>query len=581
MKHEKNTAVDKATRNEISENLATSSREPPSRSTRSPKRADRTISRNETPPLPPSAPKSKKDSPTKKSTAEKRDKSPVGHNRSSPPSHKRHRSSSRSRGDRGDRGGRSPRRYSRSRRASPSPKRRWGYSRSPKRHSRYSVSRSRSRSRYDRYGSSRRRPASPPTRRREADSRRRSRSARRQQRRRSRSRSTLSYSPVRKNPERYRDILEDRKQRQDQKRKTKSNKKSRSTSRSRRTQQIAVAPRVSLRSSSEDEVDLVDDEQPGKQQQQQQQEEDEERSRIMELNTLKRLQSGLAAKARETLEKKVITPVKIKIERREDSVLDIALPNEPPKTIAPIRDRSEEPVQQALPIIQSPVSSRSPSPALPLTREEAAIKIRSPSESPPPLPLPQQSSGEKVDSAPLPGGVKIKMNRRLSRSPSFSGKKDLTPIASSRKEPDEEIVAQSKNETLIPLEIFLNGIEAHERVEVALQMQEIGFAIQKQKSIVVKEKIAQPLVSVEELQKQIAVAEKVTQPFAIQEVQESLAIGVENIQGQGETQPYEEQFAFFRSLETQSKQKLLQLVEIVEQRLQSILPFQLEQFRLH
>lgn len=38
---------------------------------------------------------------------------------------------------------------------------------------------------------------------------------------------------------------------------------------------------------------------------------------------------------------------------------------------------------------------------------------------------------------------------------------------------------------------------------------------------------------------------------------------------------------FFPQLETQSKQKLLQLVEIVEQRLQSILPFQLEQFRLH
>lgn len=242
---------------------------------------------------------------------------------------------------------------------------------------------------------------------------------------------------MRKNPERYRDILEDRKQLRDQKKKARGDKaKSRSTSRSRRTQQVTVAPRVSLRSSSEDEADLADDE-PDKQQQQQQ--EDEER-RIIELNTLKRLQSGLAAKAREALEKKASSPSKIKIDRREESsVLDIALPSEPPKntaqnTVMLPRDRSEsrEPIiMQALPAVQSPVSSRSPSPALPLTREEAAIKIRSPSESPPPPSIPQQSF-DRIDSA----SPSVKMKTNLSsRSPSTTiTKKDLSPVVSSKKD---------------------------------------------------------------------------------------------------------------------------------------------------
>lgn len=140
------------------------------------------------------------------------------------------------------------------------------------------------------------------------------------------------------------------------------------------------------------------------------------------MHTLKRLQSGLAAKARETLGKKVISPTKIKIEKKEDNILDIALPNEPPKivqnTIGPIQEKSKSksPISH-LPTIQSPVSSRSPSPALPLTREEAAIKIRSPSESPPPLP----PVINKIESKKKKGK---KHKKERSESPKASKKKE-------------------------------------------------------------------------------------------------------------------------------------------------------------
>ncbi|EFN88337.1 hypothetical protein EAI_02470 [Harpegnathos saltator] len=470
---------------------------------------DRQSRNNETPPI-----KMKKDSPVKKSATETRrtDKSPpVSHK--SPP--RRHRSSSRGRGDRGGAGGggRSPRRYSRSRRISPSPRRRRYSSRSPgngRRRGRHSAaaSRSRSRSRYDRYVSSRRRLSpSSSSRRRRSQSRGRSRSPARRGQRRARSRSTLSYSPVRKNPERYKDILEEQKRRDRKTRKRTSGRaKSRSTSRNRRGAQV-VAPRVSLRSSSEDEADLADDESK------QQQQEDEER--MMELNTLKRLQSGLAAKARETLEKKsVIAPAKIKIERREDNsnVLDIALPNEPPKSsmvaassslmsTPSARDRSQSrdhqvtSIMPSLQTVRSPVSSRSPSPALPLTREEAAIKIRSPSESPPPpiLPtsLPNQQSFDKVTVSP----VAMKINRRSSRSPpNISSKKD-SPTAS-RKDPSMKAGEQSSScsptmtiaaqigievmhkvtVTVIRQEVFQITVAAGQEIAVPLARQEIGIA---------------------------------------------------------------------------------------------------------
>ena len=111
----------------------------------------------------------------------------------------------------------------------------------------------------------------------------------------------MSYSPVRKNPERYRHILEENKKR-DQKKNHDNKRKSRSNSKTRKLR--TITPRVRLRSSSEDETDIADDEPKA---------EDEEK--IKELHTLKRLQSGLAAKARETLGKKVISPTKIKIEK--------------------------------------------------------------------------------------------------------------------------------------------------------------------------------------------------------------------------------------------------------------------------
>ncbi|KAG7188158.1 hypothetical protein KM043_013376 [Ampulex compressa] len=225
----------------------------------------------------------------------------------------------------------------------------WRVRRSPstrrRRNNRRSTTRSRSRSRFERYESSRRR----------------SRSGRRSSRRRSKSsrRSTLSYSPVRKNPERYREILEE-KRKKEGRQNQEGRGKERSKSNTRRSQ--VVAPRVSLRSSSEEETELCEEEPK---------QEDEER--IKELNTLKRLQSGLAAKARETIGKKVISPVKVKMETN----LDITLPKEPAK----IEKKSSS--FEALCDVRSEISSRSPSPALPLTREEAEMKIRSPTESPP------------------------------------------------------------------------------------------------------------------------------------------------------------------------------------------------------
>lgn len=92
--------------------------------------------------------------------------------------------------------------------------------------------------------------------------------------------------------------------------------------------------------------------------------EDEEKQ--LELTTLKRLQSGLAAKARECLGKKVISPIKMRIEKREEVVELVNEVVQLPKEKSP-----SPPALQIPPPIQSPVSSRSPSPALPLTREEA------------------------------------------------------------------------------------------------------------------------------------------------------------------------------------------------------------------
>ncbi|KAK2588868.1 hypothetical protein KPH14_001734 [Odynerus spinipes] len=396
------------------------------RSNRSPKKQER--SRNETPPV------KKKESSTKKTVADKRDKSPIVHKTPPPPPPRRHRSPSRSRVDRG----RSPRRYSRSRRVTSSPRRR-RMSRSPRRYNRFSISRSRSRSRYDRYVPRRR--LSPVHRRRRSDSRKRSRSPRRpkerrdksQDRRKSRSRSksrsrrsSLSYSPVRKNPERYKDILDDKKKK-DPKKERDTRQKSRSISKSRKIQ--TIAPRVSLRSSSEDEGEIADDEPK---------QEDEEK--IKELNTLKRLQSGLAAKARETLGKKVISPVKVKLEKKEESVFDIALPVEPPKAAEDVinpscKEKSNSPVR-LLPV-QSPVSSRSPSPALPLTREEAAIKIRSPSESPPPLP--QATSLDKTS----PKSPTMSVVKQFPSSGPSSNSKKSSPIASQKQSPKSNSLTHS------------------------------------------------------------------------------------------------------------------------------------------
>ncbi|KAK0160432.1 hypothetical protein PV328_007842 [Microctonus aethiopoides] len=316
------------------------------------------------------------------------------------------RSMSRNRDDRG----RSPRKYSKSRRSLlPSPRRK-RISKSPRRVSRYTVSRSRSRSRCNRYrGGSRRRHS--PLRRNRSCSRKRSPkrsrnySARSRNRRNSRSRtrsrsrrSSLSYSPVRRNPDRYKDLLDDKKQY----RKSEVTKlKSRSVSRGKKTP--IIPPRVSLRSSSEEETEILDD--------YPKQQEDEVRQN--EINTLKRLQSGLAAKARETLGKKIICPIIMKTEKKDECILDIALPVELPKTTI-INDQSmklQEKPESKSPIDLNPLksveSSRSPSPALPLTREEAmypssikpakivvspietatseerTIKLRSPMESPP------------------------------------------------------------------------------------------------------------------------------------------------------------------------------------------------------
>lgn len=242
-----------------------------------------------------------------------------------------------------------------------------------------------SRTRYDRYGgggSRRRRSPLPPVSRRRSRSRRRSprRSRNRRERsrdiRRSRSRSrshskrsSLSYSPVRRNPDRYSDVFNARKSRDIKSNEAtkKSKSKTRSISQNRKPQ--VITPRVSLRSSSEDEAN-VDDDEPKL--------EDEER--MKEINTLKRLQSGLAAKARETLGKKVISPIKIKIEAREDdNILDIALPAEPPKTITIDQTVALEQLGSKSPVqlnrLRSVESSRSPSPALPLTREEASVPL--------------------------------------------------------------------------------------------------------------------------------------------------------------------------------------------------------------
>lgn len=108
---------------------------------------------------------------------------------------------------------------------------------------------------------------------------------------RSRSRSSLSYSPLRRHPECYRDILLEEGSRQ---------REGEGAVDGRKAARL-IAPRVSLRESSEEENEVVYEDEAR----------DEEEERLRELDALRRLQSGLAAKARESLSRKANSPVKV------------------------------------------------------------------------------------------------------------------------------------------------------------------------------------------------------------------------------------------------------------------------------
>lgn len=133
---------------------------------------------------------------------------------------------------------------------------------------------------------------SPVSRKRSAASKSRSPIARKAPRRTSRRRSTsrsLSYSPARRNPERYRDILD----KNGKNRSRSRSKSSKPTSSKKLKPVVKLIPRGSDKDSSDNEpadfqIDRIQESEK-------------------ELNVLKALKSGLAAKAKETLEKKIIS----------------------------------------------------------------------------------------------------------------------------------------------------------------------------------------------------------------------------------------------------------------------------------
>lgn len=139
-------------------------------------------------------------------------------------------------------------------------------------------------------------PVSKNTRKERSRSRSKITQSRKENRQRSRSNSsTLSYSPARKNPERYKEILEQ-----------KSRKRSPSVDRSRKSRRSRsrsggdrrkIQPVVRLHDSGEDsDSDRRVDDYTNNQ--------NDERERQRELTMLKALKSDLAAKAKETIEKK-------------------------------------------------------------------------------------------------------------------------------------------------------------------------------------------------------------------------------------------------------------------------------------
>lgn len=139
-------------------------------------------------------------------------------------------------------------------------------------------------------------PVSKNTRKERSRSRSKITQSRKENRQRSRSNSsTLSYSPARKNPERYKEILE-----------LKSRKRSPSVDRSRKSRRSRsrsdgdrrkIQPVVRLHDSGEDsDSDRRVDDNTNNQ--------NDERERQRELTMLKALKSDLAAKAKETIEKK-------------------------------------------------------------------------------------------------------------------------------------------------------------------------------------------------------------------------------------------------------------------------------------